>query len=118
MHVSDDEDSPYDDDWKENMAHQSPTIVCRGIYCGKEGVAARVELTLWEQGWYTLSASAAPHVTLAVGFGQEARNLGPMIKRVPTLSWEATTTPDLLKAKEEDMWCFTAPFTIDATLPK
>ncbi|XP_032365890.1 uncharacterized protein LOC116683813 [Etheostoma spectabile] len=118
MHVADDVDTPYDDDWVEHMAHHSPTIVCQGIYCGKEGVAAKVLLTEWEQPWYTLSDTAAPHVTLAVGFGQQARSLGPMIKRSSTLTWRPTPTPDLLKAEEEDMWFFTAPYTMDASIPE
>lgn len=33
-----------------------------------------------------------------------------MVKRVLTLAWEPTQAPQLMKAKEENMWCIKASF--------
>ncbi|XP_032365350.1 uncharacterized protein LOC116680374 [Etheostoma spectabile] len=119
LHIAEDLDTPYQDDWEENMKGQKPLVMCRGIYCGKEGVAAAALLTHFGNQWYTLWDSAVPHVTLAVGFGQEARSLGPMVKRALGYTWDYTSVPGLFKAKEEDqMWCFKAPKTTDRTQPE
>lgn len=116
MNVTDDPDCPYTNDWDEHMAELRPKIICKGIYCGKEGVAAKVELTEWQQRWYQLGSTSVPHVTLAVGHGQEARSLGPMIKRALTTRWVSTTDPMVMKAATEDLWWFKTPATVEHTL--
>ncbi|XP_053292536.1 uncharacterized protein LOC128453586 [Pleuronectes platessa] len=117
LNVTSNPDEQYEEDWDENMAHLQPKITCSSIVCGKEGVAAEVKLDDFAEEWYQLTESA-PHVTLTVGFGYEARSLGPMMKRAQGLTWIATTDPEVLKAATEDMWKFNIPATTETTLPE
>ncbi|XP_064877154.1 uncharacterized protein LOC135572653 [Oncorhynchus nerka] len=118
LNVTDDEDTPYTQDWDENMMHLTPNIRCLTIMCGPEGVAAPVILPHHIKPWYQLGPDSAPHVTLAVGNGHEARSLGPMIKRASKLTWEATSTPGLLKATTEKMWRLTMVDTEERCQPE
>ena len=118
LNVTDDEDTPYTQDWDENMMHLTPDIRCLTIVCGPEGVAAPVILPHHIKPWYQLGPDSAPHVTLAVGNGHEARSLGPMIKRASKLTWEATSTPGLLKATTEEMWRLTMVDTEEQCQPE
>ncbi|KAL3987807.1 F-box and leucine-rich repeat protein 13 [Sarotherodon galilaeus] len=52
-----------------------------------EGVAAAVKLTDEQLPWYNVGEDSAPHITLAVHVGHEARDLGPMVKRALDNSW-------------------------------
>lgn len=103
LNVTENDDNPYTDDWDENMMPLTPTIRCCTIVCGQEGVAAPVILQPHLKSWYLLGAESAPHVTLAVGNGFEARSLGPMIRRASKLQWEPTSTPGINKATTENV---------------
>ncbi|XP_064864485.1 uncharacterized protein LOC115135188 [Oncorhynchus nerka] len=118
LNVTDDEDTPYTQDWDENMMHLTPDIRCLTIVCGPEGVAAPVILPHHIKPWYQLGPDSSPHVTLAVGNGHEARSLGPMIKRASKLIWEATHMPGLLKATTENMWRLTMVDTEERCQPE
>lgn len=98
MNVTTCDQELYMDDWDENMKPLRPTICCTDLICGKEGVAAAVSLNPWLSEWFELSEYSAPHVTLAVGHGFEARGLGLMVKRTQTLEWMPTTDPAVMKA--------------------
>ncbi|CAB1338864.1 unnamed protein product, partial [Coregonus sp. 'balchen'] len=117
LNVTDDEETPYTQDWDENMMHLTPTIRCVTIICGTEGVAAPVILSNNLKPWYQLGPDSAPH-SLAVGNGHEARSLGQMIKRASKLTWETTTTPGLLKATTEKMWRLTTVDTEEQCQPE
>ncbi|CAB1322623.1 unnamed protein product, partial [Coregonus sp. 'balchen'] len=100
------------------MMHLTPTIRCCTIVCGQEGVAAPVILPSHLKSWYLLGEESAPHVTLAVGHGFEARSLGPMIRRASKLQWEPTQTPGITKATTENMWRFMTVDTEEHCLPE
>ncbi|CAB1342795.1 unnamed protein product, partial [Coregonus sp. 'balchen'] len=118
LNVTDNDVNPYTDDWDENMMHLTPTIRCCTIVCGQEGVAAPVILPSHLKSWYLLGEESAPHVTLAVGHGFEARSLGPMIRRASKLQWEPTQTPGITKATTENMWRFMTVDTEEHCLPE
>lgn len=92
------------EDWDINMLHLRPELHTTSILCGREGVAAEVQLDDFQLKWYALSQDSAPHVTLAIGHGYESRSLGPMTKRAKTLTWVSTELPGILKATTENMW--------------
>ncbi|CAB1327504.1 unnamed protein product [Coregonus sp. 'balchen'] len=100
------------------MMGLTPSIRCYTIVCGPEGVAAPVLLTPHQKQWYMLGKESAPHVTLAVGHGFEARSLGPMIRRASKLTWLPTSTPGIYKATSEKMWRFMEPDTTEKCLPE
>lgn len=89
------DDLEYDEAFRHNFLGQMSSLLISYIYAGKEGVAAGVQLTKDQAQMYTMTSEAAPHVTLAIGPGHEARSLGPMVKRAMTLQWRPTASPEL-----------------------
>lgn len=76
---------------------EHPVVDVCNIYVGPEGVAAAISLPDGLQVMYTLSDTAAPHVTLKVANGGEAKALGPMIKRcLAATDWIPTQHTHLL----------------------
>ncbi len=62
-----------------------------GIFIGKEGVVAPIVLTSEQLKWYEMTDTAAPHISMALHPGHEARELGGMTKRVRAVAdWEPT----------------------------
>ncbi|XP_039670590.1 uncharacterized protein LOC120567688 [Perca fluviatilis] len=74
------------------------------LYVGKEGVASEVTLTEDQAYWYRLTDSY-PHVSLAIHAKYEARQLGPMVKRLRSLTdWQATFCSNLFYSPSEQAW--------------
>ncbi len=62
-----------------------------GIFIGKEGVVAPIVLTSEQLKWYEMTDTAAPHISMALHPGHEARELGGMTKRLRDVAdWEPT----------------------------
>ncbi len=62
-----------------------------GIFVGKEGVVAPIVLTPEQLKWYEMTDTAAPHISMALHPGHEARELGGMTKRLRAgADWEPT----------------------------
>ena len=71
-------------------------ITSSSILAGPEGVAAAVTLTDQKKLWCEMPDEAEPHVTLMVHAGHQAKELGPMTKRLQsTTDWVHTQIPGL-----------------------
>lgn len=61
------------------------------IYVAEQGVAAACVLTSELLEWFKISATAVIHISLALGIQHEARELGPMVKRLLSITdWQNT----------------------------
>ncbi|GCC39382.1 hypothetical protein chiPu_0023223 [Chiloscyllium punctatum] len=75
------------------------------ILLGKEGVAGVVELTAEQLERYEMSEEAIPHLTLAVHAKYQAKDLGPMSKRLMALTdWVWTQLPGLQYSPSEEAY--------------
>ncbi|MGL5703400.1 MAG: retroviral-like aspartic protease family protein, partial [Cetobacterium sp.] len=77
-----------------------------GLMIGEEGVVAPIKLTDTQREWYRMSDTAAPHISLALHPGHEARELGDMAKRLlAATDWEYTDRPHILySSKYKAYW--------------
>lgn len=102
-------DENYDTLWSglefESEVHGHPAVKVREIYVGKQGVAAAVELTSELQVLYALQETSAPHITLLIQSGGEAKNMGPMVKAgVDATDWVPTQNVNLHYSQANDMY--------------
>ncbi len=68
-----------------------------GLFIGKEGVVAPIVLSSEQLKWYEMTDTAAPHISMALHPGHEARELGAMTKKLRTVvDWETTDTARVL----------------------
>ncbi|GCC36812.1 hypothetical protein chiPu_0015312 [Chiloscyllium punctatum] len=75
------------------------------VLLGKEVVAAVVELTAGQLEWYEMSEEAIPHVTLAMHAEYQAKDLGPMSKRLMVVTdWMWTQLPGLQYSPSEEAY--------------
>ncbi|XP_057682819.1 uncharacterized protein LOC130909896 [Corythoichthys intestinalis] len=75
------------------------------ILIGKEGVAAATDLTPEQLPWFKMAQDGYPHISLAVAPGHEARQLGPMVRRLlEETQWVKTNIPDLWWAETENAY--------------
>lgn len=67
------------------------------IYIGKEGVAAVTDLLNdTHKQWYDMSEEAVPHITLAILAQHQAKDLGPMCRKLHSLTdWGPTQIPSV-----------------------
>lgn len=78
------------------------------VWVGKEGVAAGVDLTPEQLVWYKGSAEASPHISLAVHANHQAKDLGPMCKRLSQLTdWQFSQIPQVLFSPSEGAYKIT-----------
>ncbi|XP_029367849.1 uncharacterized protein LOC115049619 [Echeneis naucrates] len=78
------------------------------VWVGKEGVAAAVELTPEQLRWYEGAADASPHISLAIHANHQAKDLGPMCKRLSQLTdWQPTQIPQVLFSPSEGAYQIT-----------
>ena len=69
---------------------------------GPEGVAAAVKLTPEQLQWYEMTDEAAPHITLAVHTTHQAKDLGPVTKRLRAATdWTPTQIPHMFYSVKE-----------------
>ncbi|KAL3976475.1 F-box and leucine-rich repeat protein 13 [Sarotherodon galilaeus] len=81
------EDDTYREQFESDLEGETWNVKTHNIYIGPEGVAAAVKLTDEQLPWYNVGEDSAPHITLAVHVGHEARDLGPVVKRALDNSW-------------------------------
>ncbi|KAL4008754.1 hypothetical protein ACER0C_002606 [Sarotherodon galilaeus] len=90
------EDDTYREQFESDLEGETWNVKTHNIYVGPEGVAAAVKLTDEQLPWYNVGEDSAPHITLAVHVGHEARELGPMVKRALDNSWwQGTQIPNV-----------------------
>ncbi|KAL4001337.1 Fc receptor-like protein [Sarotherodon galilaeus] len=91
-----DDDDTYRESFQSDLEGQIWNVRSHNIYVGPEGVAAAVKLTDEQLPWYEMGSDSAPHVTLAVHVGHQAREMGPMVKRaLDNAWWQSTQIPNV-----------------------
>ncbi|KAL4009592.1 hypothetical protein ACER0C_003444 [Sarotherodon galilaeus] len=91
-----DDDDTYRENFQSDLEGQIWNVRSHNIYVGPEGVAAAVKLTDEQLPWYEMGSDSAPHVTLAVHVGHQAREMGPMVKRaLDNAWWQSTQIPNV-----------------------
>ncbi|XP_056879629.1 uncharacterized protein LOC130520091 [Takifugu flavidus] len=92
----------YQDAFREKLQGNFWMITSPCLFVGPEGVAAQVDLTAEQNEWYEMAEEACPHVTLAIHAEHQAKDLGPMIKRLRSvIDWTSTQIPGLLYSLSE-----------------
>ncbi|XP_056913633.1 uncharacterized protein LOC130539351 [Takifugu flavidus] len=92
----------YQDAFREKLQGNFWMITSPCLFVGPEGVAAQVDLTAEQNEWYEMGEEACPHVTLAIHAEHQAKDLGPMIKRLMSVTdWSSTQIPGLLYSPSE-----------------
>lgn len=91
------QDDVYQDAFRASIEGVAWEITSSRLYAGAEGVAAPVTLMDDQLQWYNMSECEDPHVTLAVHVDHQAKDLGPMVKRLNSMDdWQQTDCPGLL----------------------
>ena len=84
------DDTEYNNLWDRLREGRLEELRSTEIYLGKEGVAAAVRLDKKQSGWFKGGPEAAPHISLAVAEGHEAKALGPMVKEAKQQEYTST----------------------------
>uniref|UniRef100_A0AAY4B9C1 ribonuclease H n=2 Tax=Denticeps clupeoides TaxID=299321 RepID=A0AAY4B9C1_9TELE len=83
--------------FQENCEGHQWSITTSCLFAAPEGVAAAVTLTPEQEQWYMMSAEAAPHISLALNPGHQAKELGGIVKRaIAATDWVNTRLPYVL----------------------
>ncbi|KAK0134687.1 Gag-Pol polyprotein [Merluccius polli] len=83
-------------------------VETRCLLAGPEGIAAVVELNDELLQYYEMTKEAVPHITLAVHSDHQAKELGPMTKRLLKASdWEPTQIPNVSYSASEKAYQIT-----------
>ncbi|KAL4008309.1 hypothetical protein ACER0C_002161 [Sarotherodon galilaeus] len=94
-----DDDDVYREAFQSELEGQTWNVQTQNIYVGPEGVAAVVKLTDEQLSWYNMGSDSAPHITLAVHEGHQAKELGTMVRRaLDNAWWQPTQIPDVCYA--------------------
>lgn len=103
-----DDDDVYREAFQSELEGQTWNVQTQNIYVGPEGVAAVVKLTDEQGPWYNMGSDSAPHITLAVHEGHQAKELGTMVRRaLDTAWWQPTQIPDVSYAPNCKMYRIT-----------
>lgn len=104
--------------FNDTLEGQEWTISSPGIVVGPEGAAAPVCLTPDQMTHYKMAPESAPHVTLAIATGGQAKALGPMIAATNKISdWQETSIKDVYISVEHPQYTFyKAPTTVKVIL--
>ncbi|KAL3968317.1 cyclic AMP-dependent transcription factor ATF-6 beta [Sarotherodon galilaeus] len=81
-----DDDDVYREAFQSELEGQTWNVQTQNIYVGPEGVAAVVKLTDEQLSWYNMGSDSAPHITLAVHEGHQAKELGTMAFTMTSLA--------------------------------
>lgn len=91
------DDIIYQEHFEKELANQNWILNSTQIYIGDQGVSAFCALTTEQLTWYEMCDTSIPHISLALAPGHEAKELGPMTKRLhETTDWELSEIPNLL----------------------
>ena len=91
-----DQDDVYKDAFTEQIQGVVWHITSSCLYSGSEGVAAPVDLINEQMEWYEMAETADLHVSLAIRVSHQAKDLGPMVKRLNSLTdWAPTNVSGL-----------------------
>lgn len=91
-----DQDFIYQEAFQEQVADATWHISTPELFIGPEGVAAFVQLAPGLLQWYKMADTAEPHVTLLIHANHQAKDLGPMVKRLRAVTdWVDTQIPAL-----------------------
>ncbi|KAL3969276.1 trafficking protein particle complex subunit 9 [Sarotherodon galilaeus] len=94
-----DDDDVYREAFQSELEGQTWNVQTQNIYAGPEGVGAVVKLTDEQLPWYNMGSDSAPHITLAVYEGHQAKELGTMVKRaLDNAWWQPTQVPNVCYA--------------------
>lgn len=75
------------------------------LFVGPWDVAAQVEFTAEQSEWYEMAGEAYLHVTLSIHAEHQAKDLGPMTKRLKSATdWSFTQIPGLLFSPSENSY--------------
>ncbi|MGL5117874.1 MAG: reverse transcriptase domain-containing protein, partial [Plesiomonas shigelloides] len=76
-----------------------------GLFVGKQGVVAMIDLTPDQLLWYRMTKTATPHISLALHPGHEARELGGMTKTLKAArDWALCDIEGVLYSKTHDAY--------------
>ncbi|XP_013876448.1 uncharacterized protein LOC106526396 [Austrofundulus limnaeus] len=99
-------DDCYQDWFQENLEGNKWQISSENIYVGPEGVASTVKLTDAQLQGYKMGQEAVPHVSLALHPEHQAKDLGPMVKKViETNDWVPSQIPCVSFSPSCRTWC-------------
>lgn len=87
-------DETYQDSFQKFLQDKCFNLPSDFIFVGQKGVVASVDLPPELKPWFVLSAISAPHISLALGAGHEAKELGPFCKECLSIhDWQVTAVP-------------------------
>ena len=105
LHITHDQDLPYEEPWYDHKEGKLEDLECGDIYLGPEGVASEVYHTPEQLSWFRLGPDSVPHVSLLVSPGHRPKQLGPMVKRAQAVSqWCATDNRYLFQSPNAEFW--------------
>ncbi|KAK0155696.1 hypothetical protein N1851_001810 [Merluccius polli] len=105
LHVTHDQDLPYDEPWYDQKNGKLEDLECGDIFLGPEGVASEVYLTHEQLSWFRLGPDSVPHVSLLVSANHESKQLGSMVKRAQAVpQWCATDNAYLFQSPNAEFW--------------
>ncbi|KAK0131320.1 hypothetical protein N1851_033969 [Merluccius polli] len=105
LHVTHDQDLPYDEPWYDQKNGKLEDLECGDIFLGPEGVASEVYLTHEQLSWFRLGPDSVPHVSLLVSANHESKQLGSMVQRAQAVpQWCATDNAYLFQSPNAEFW--------------
>lgn len=89
-------DDVYREQFESELEGQTWNMGSHNIYVGPEGVAAAVKLMDEQLPAWNMGSDSAPHITLAVHDGHQAKEVGSMVKRaLDNAWWQGTQIPNV-----------------------
>lgn len=89
-------DLVYQDAFSTKIERHEWNLQSDFLFVTPTGIASHVCLAPEQSEWYEMTATAEPHITLAIGAHHQAKDLGPMVKQcVEAVDWVPTANPDL-----------------------
>lgn len=92
-------DPEMEKDWLEKTEGQNVDLTSSYIIIGPAGAALQIEECEFTKTWFRVDGSA-PHVTLYLNEGRQAKDLGPMMLKATEKQWEATENPFIFQTPD------------------